>query len=136
MTYPPVSESGGIRHYMLNYELYMRFTCILHPGCNFHVIKIVISAEICCNWMQLYVMVHYMHHYMKKCITWKLHEVYVYYMFYYMSLYFITKPEITSLVDYMYITSITHILQQLHVLHALYICIILFTSVVEKWLFV
>jgi hypothetical protein len=49
-----------------------------------------------------------------------------------MSLYFITKPEVPSLVDYMYITSITHILQQLHVLHTLYICIILFTSVVKN----
>ncbi len=49
-----------------------------------------------------------------------------------MSLYFITKTEVPSLVDYMYITSITHILQQLHVLHALYICIIIFTSVVEN----
>ncbi len=35
----------GVRHYMLNYELYMRFTCMLHPGCIFHGIKIVISAE-------------------------------------------------------------------------------------------
>ena len=49
-----------------------------------------------------------------------------------MSLYFIIKTEVPSLVDYMYITSITHILQQLHVLHALYICIIIFTSVVEN----
>ncbi len=32
----------------------------------------------------------------------------------------------------MYITSITHILQQLHVLHTLYISIILFTSVVKN----
>ncbi len=32
----------------------------------------------------------------------------------------------------MYSTSITHILQQLHVLHTLYICIILFTSVVKN----
>ena len=49
-----------------------------------------------------------------------------------MSLYFITKLEVPSLVDYMYITSITHILQQLHVLHTLYICIILFTPVVKN----
>ena len=53
-----------------------------------------------------------------------------------MSLYFITKTEVPSLVDYMYITSITHILQQLHALHKLYICIILFTSVVKNDLFV
>ena len=32
----------------------------------------------------------------------------------------------------MYITSIKQILQQLHVLHTLYICIILFTSVVKN----
>ncbi len=32
----------------------------------------------------------------------------------------------------MYITSITHILQQLHVLHTHYTCIILFTSVVKN----
>ena len=108
---------------------------MLHPGCIFHVIKIEISAEIRCNWMQLYVMVHYMHHYMKKCITCKSHEVYIYYMFYYMSLYFITKTEVPSLVDYMYITSITHILQQLHVLHTLYICIILFKSVFKMTFF-
>ncbi len=49
-----------------------------------------------------------------------------------MSLYFITKNEVPSLVDYMYITSITRILQQLHVLHTRYICIIPFTSVVEN----
>ncbi len=43
-----------------------------------------------------------------------------------------TNNEVPSLVDYMYITSITHILQQLHILHTLYICIILFTSVLKN----
>ncbi len=81
--------------------------------------------------MQLFVMVHYMPHDMKKCITCKSHEVYIYYM-YYTSLNFITRTEVPSLVYYMFITSITHILQQLHVLHTLYICIILFTSVVKN----
>ncbi len=73
-----------------------------------------------------------MPHYMKKCITCKLHEVYIYYMQYYMSFNFITKTEVPSLVYYMFITSFTHILQQLHVLHTLYICIILFTSVIKN----
>ncbi len=37
MTYPPISESGGVRHYMLNYELYMSYTWGLHAYYIQHV---------------------------------------------------------------------------------------------------
>ncbi len=131
---------------MLNCELYMRFTCILHPGCNFLVMILVISAEICCNWMQVYavIVLHTsLHEKNAPNANYTITGITNYTGFKSITgitclRIFITKTEIPSLVYYMYITSITHILQQLHVLHTLYICIILFTFVVitYKWPFV
>jgi len=82
-TYPPISESGGVRHYMLNYELYMLYTCILHPACKIGCKKLANLCSFDCNLIQLHVILHYIPHYMKKCITWKLHDNYmIYYMYY------------------------------------------------------
>ena len=64
----------------------MRFTCILHPACKKQHVWCNKNANLCnfdCNLIQLHVILHYIPHYMKKCITWKLHDNYmIYYMYY------------------------------------------------------
>ena len=68
------------------HELYMRFTCILHPACKKQHVWCNKNANLCnfdCSLIQLHVILHYIPHYMKKCITWKLHDNYmIYYMYY------------------------------------------------------
>ena len=136
MTYPPGFRKWGgtslhaelrARHEVcMHITSRMYFSC--NKNCNSSWNLLYLNAVVCNG--PLHASLHEEMSYMK--ITWGLYLLHV--LLHVFVFYYKNWGTITCRLHVHY--SITHILQQLHVLHALYICIILFTSVVEKWPFV